>query len=215
MNRLAVVLLSLVSLAALVQTGCLGLASNLMHAAGMDMIPAEYEGLEESAVAVVVLTPSAMHHDDPAAIELTKHLRHELSAGVKKVQLIREDRIAQWWDTNGYESDDFADLGRTVDADRVLVVDLQNLRLKDGATLYRGTADVTMEVIDVESGHAVHTKSIDEFRFPKMAGQHTSETSEKRFRALYLRMLAAEIGRSFRPFDAHERFALDGMIASQ
>lgn len=197
------------------QTGCLGLASNLMHATGMDMIPAEYEGLEDATVAVVVLTPSPRHTDDPASIELTRRLREELIQNVDDVALVRDDRIANWWDTNGYDSEDFQALGQQVDADKILIVSLENLRLKDGATLYRGTSDVTIEVIDASTGHVVHTKRIEEYRFPQMAGQHTSETSEKRFRALYLKMLAAEIGRSFRPFDRHERFALDGTIASQ
>ena len=39
------------------QLGC-GLASNLMHGLGIDMIPAEYEGFKESTVAEVTLTDS-------------------------------------------------------------------------------------------------------------------------------------------------------------
>lgn len=201
--------------AALLPAGCLGLASNLMHAAGLDLIPAEYEGFEESAVALVVLTPSARHTSDPASIELNRRLREELTKGIDEIALVREDRIENWWDTHGYDSEDFAQLGKDVGADKVLIVSLDNLKLKDGATLYRGSSDTTIEVVDVATGHVVHTKRIEDYRFPQMAGQHTSETTEKRFRGLYLKMLAAEIGRAFRPFDKNERFALDGTIASQ
>lgn len=200
---------------AILPAGCLGLASNLIHATGLDMIPAEYKGLEDSSVALVVLTPSARHTSDPASIELTRRLRDELIRGVDDISLVRGDMIENWWDTNGYDSEDFAALGKDVKADKVVVVSLENLKLKDGATLYRGSGDATIEVIDVTTGNVVHSKLIEDYRFPQMAGQHTSETTEKRFRALYLKMLAAEIGRAFRPFDKHERFALDGTIASQ
>ena len=48
-----------------------------------------------------------------------------------------------------------------------------------------------------------------------VAGQYTSETSEPKFRKVYLRMLAEEIGRSFHPYDFTDRIASDGRIASQ
>lgn len=215
MSRLAGLVWTILFAAVTVsQVGCM-LAGNLMHAAGLDMIPAEYEGMEDAVVALVVLTPSALHENDPAASELTRHLRQELTGGVDDIQLVRDDRVAQWWDTHGYDSEDYAAMGRDIDADRVMVVHLDSLKLKDGATLYRGSADVMMEIIDVETGHVAFSKTIEEYRFPKMAGQHTSETTLRRFRSLYLKMLAAEIGRTFRPFDAHERIALDSTIASQ
>ena len=50
--------MALVSGAALLQSGCLGLASNLMHAVGMDMIPPEYEGFEEKTVAIITISDS-------------------------------------------------------------------------------------------------------------------------------------------------------------
>lgn len=207
------VLWILVAATAIVQTGCLGLASNLMHAAGMDMIPAEYEGLEDSSVAIVVLTPSARHADDPAGLELTRRVQRELNTGIKKIRMVRADRVADWRDTQGYDNEDYVQLGRDVEADKVVVISLDDLKLREGATLYRGSSDATIEVFDVATGTVAHTKMIDDYTYPTMAGQSTSETTEKRFRALYLSMLAAEIGRCYRPYDAHEKFALDSKIA--
>ena len=72
-------------------------------------------------------------------------------------------------------------------------------------TLYCGTSDVTLSVIDVATGEVDFTKSLEEYRYPTMAGQHTSETTESRFRKLYLQTLAEEIGRSFHPYDMSDR----------
>ena len=41
------------------------------------------------------------------------------------------------------------------------------------------------------------------------------ETTEARFRKLYLGMLAKRLAQRFHPYDASEMFALDGVIASQ
>lgn len=200
---------------AVLQTGCLGIASNLMHAVGMDLIPAEYEGLNESTVAIVTITDSSQYTNDVAARELSTRVGQVLTSKGKEVQLVRDDLIAQWRDNNGWDSIDYGEIGAGVKAQRVLAIELFNLRLRDGQTLYRGRADVTIKVIDVETGNVAYTKTLDEYTFPVTTGQHTSETTEAKFRKLYLSMLANEIGRSFHPYDMNERIALDSKIASQ
>ena len=72
-----------------------------------------------------------------------------------------------------------------------------------------------LQVIDVETGNTLFRRTMDQYTFPKSTGQHTSETTEDRFRKLYLKMLANEIGRMFHPFDGTERIALDSKIVSQ
>lgn len=197
------------------QTGCLGIASNLMHAVGMDLIPAEYEDLNQSTIAIVTVTDSSQYSNDVASRELSRRVGEVLTKKGKDVQLVRDDLIDQWRDTNGWDSIDYAAIGAGVQAEKVLAIELFDLRLRDGATLYRGRADVTIKVIDVKTGNVAYTKSLDEYTFPTSTGQHTSETSENRFRKLYLSMLANEIGRSFHPYDINERVAIDTAIASQ
>ncbi|TWU49672.1 hypothetical protein [Rubripirellula reticaptiva] len=207
--------LASVGAVSLVQTGCLGLASNLMHAVGMDMIPAEYEGFEGSTVAIITLTDSSQYSNDVAARDLSRRVGEVFMKKVKKCQLVREDLVEQWRDEHGMDSVDYQAIGKGVEAEKVLVIDMHDLRLRDGATLYRGRADVSLRVFDVETGNLVYSKSMDEYMYPTSTGQHTSETTETRFRKLYLSMLANEIGRSFHPYDLNERIAIDSKIASQ
>lgn len=213
LNRRAVCM-AMFSGTALLQTGCLGLASNLMHAVGMDMVPPEYEGFEEQTVAVITISDSSSYSRDQKSGELSSFVGKILAQKIKDIKVVRNDKISHWRDTNGWDSLDFAEIGEGVGADKVVGIELSNFSLRDGPTLYCGTSDVNLTVIDVATGEAVFTKSLEEYRYPTMAGQHTSETTESRFRKLYLQTLAEEIGRSFHPYDMSDRFAADSRIAS-
>ncbi len=197
------------------QSGCLGVYANLMHAVGADKVPAAYDGLEESKVAIVTTTGSSHYSDDTAARLLSRMVGDILTVEVDDVRLVREDQVEQWRDTNGWDSLDYQAIGSDLKADKVLSIELSDLTLRDGKTLFRGNASAAIRVIEVESGNVVYTRSLDDFSFPTNAGQHTSETTESRFRKLYLSMLAKQIARSFHPWDMTEDFAIDGTIASQ
>ena len=206
--------LALLASAAMLQAGC-GMVSNLMHAAGVDMIPAEFKGLADTNLAVVTVTDSSQYTDDATARELSRRVGEVLTKKVKGVTLIREDQVEQWRDVNGWDAIDFASIGKGIHAEKVLGIELTDLRLHDGPTLYRGRADVVITVIDVATGKPEYTRRLDEYTFPTVAGQYTSETTETRFRKLYLSMLAQEIGRSFHSYDMTDRYAIDSAIASQ
>ncbi len=209
-TRLSILLIGTCILAGSV--GCTGLAT-FMHAVGVDMIPAEYEGLKNQKVAIVSLTESSQYSNDVTSRELSRFMGQILTSEVKNVQLIREDKIDQWRDVNGWDQLNFDEIGKGVGADKVIGIEIANLRLRDGATLYRGRADAVVSVVDVETGNIEYSKSLEEFTYPNIAGQYTSETTESKFRKLYLRMMAEEIARSFHRYDLTDRIAEDSQIA--
>mgnify|MGYP001491592869 CR=1 FL=1 len=151
---------------------------------------------------------------DDNVSELSAFVGNILAKEIKDIKIVRNDKISHWRDTNGWDSLDFAEIGEGVKADKVIGIELGNFSLRDGPTLYCGTSDVTITVIDVATGEVDFTKLLEEYRYPTMAGQHTSETTESRFRKLYLQTLAEEIGRSFHPYDMADRVAADSRIAS-
>ncbi len=197
------------------QTGCLGLVANLAHAVGADMTPAAYKDLKDSRIAIVTVTDNSQYSDDIAARLLSRRVGEILLTEVNGLTLVREDQIAQWRDTNGWDSVDFLSIGKGVKADKVIGIELTNLKLRDGATLFRGRADVAINVIDMKSGAVVHSKQLDEYTYPVSAGQYTTETTETKFQKLYLGMLAKQIAREFHPYDFNETIAIDAAIASQ
>lgn len=197
-----------------VQTGCVKFASNLAHVMGADRIPAEYEGLNESTVAVVTITDAGKFADDASARLLNNYVGEILSREVDDIKLVRDATVRQWRDRHGWDQTDFHAIGQGVKAEKIVGIELTDFRLRDGVTLYRGRANVRIQVIDAESGLQLFSKTLDDYTFPKTTGQYTSETTEAKFRKLYLRMLARQIARSFHPYDGMEDFALDGSIAS-
>ena len=203
---------AMISLTIAASMGCTGLAT-FMHAVGVDMIPAEYDGLKRQTVGIIALTESSQYSNDVAARELSRFIGQVLTAEVKDLKLVREDKIDQWRDLHGWDQLNFDEIGKGVGADKVIGIEVANLRLRDGATLYRGRADVVISVIDVESGNIEYSRSLEEFTYPNIAGQYTSETTESKFRKLYLRMLAEEIARSFHRYDLTDRIAEDSQIA--
>ena len=209
-------LVALASLVTTTQPGCLGVYANLMHAVGADKVPAEYNELEDSSV-VIVTTTNSTHYSDDATARLLSRMVGDilLKEKLDDFTLVREDQVEQWRDTQGWESLDYQAMGRDLKADKVISIELSDLTLREGKTLFRGNANATIRVIDTASGKRVYRRSIDEFAFPVNSGQPTSETTESKFRKLYLGMLAKQIARSFHAWDMTEDFAMDSKIASQ
>lgn len=202
-------------LLAIAQTGCFGLAANLVNVVKGYTVDPEYEGFEDSRVAVVTITDSSQYSDDASARILSRRVSEILQTKVKKVELVREDEVQQWRDRNGWDAIEFIDIGRGVKADKVLAIEMTDLRLRDGATLYRGRATVTVTVYNVQTGEVDFRKHLDEFTYPETAGQYTSETTETKFRALYLSVLGSRIGRFFHGYDYSDTVAMDATIIRQ
>lgn len=208
-------LVFLASCLVMTQTGCLGVLSNLMHAVGANRIPPEYDGLAKSKVAVVTMTDQSQYSDDIAARLLTRKVSDILSMEVKEMTLVHDEAIQQWRDTNGWEKIDYLEMGKDTKADKLIAIEMTDMRLRDGATLYRGRAAIMVTVYDIKAEKVVFRKEIDEFTYPAQAGQYTSETTETRFRKLFLTMLAKQICRTFHPYDFADTVALDSVLASQ
>ncbi len=208
-------ILSLLTLVLTTQTGCLGIVANLMNVVRGHTVKPEYNGLEGKRVAIVTLTDSSQYSDDASARILGRRVMDILKHEVKKIELVREDEVQQWRDRNGWDAIEFLDIGRGVKADKVVGIEMTNLRLKDGATLYRGRAEVTVSVYDMDSGSLEFRRHLDDFTYPVTAGMYTSETTETKFRGLFLGVLASKISRYFHGYDFSDTVALDAAIITQ
>ncbi|QDT58377.1 hypothetical protein SV7mr_08680 [Stieleria bergensis] len=209
----SIVSLGLCGLLLITQPGCLGLFANLVNATGASRIKPVCSELEKSRVVVVALTEESIYRDDVSARILGRNVRQWLGTEVKDIELVREDKIADWRDRNGWDTMDFVAMGRELEADKVLIVQVGDLSLRDGATLYRGNANVVTTVYNTETGNEVFQSEIEEFRYPQNSGVYTNETTETRFRKLYLGILAKRVSRQFYPYDRNDDFALDAITS--
>ncbi|XZE53125.1 hypothetical protein SH139x_004846 [Planctomycetaceae bacterium SH139] len=196
------------------QTGCIQFVANMLHAVQGNALPAEFDGLKGQRVAVFAITDTSQYTDDVAARMLTRYSGELLLSEVKDLKLVREAEVEDWRDTQGYNTVDPISLGRGVKADKVVVIEMTNLRLRDGQTMYRGHADVTVSVHDMESGSIEFRRSLEDYTYPATAALPITETTEEKFRRLFLGELAKRVTRHFYPYDFRDSVASDARIVS-
>lgn len=200
-----------VSAAVLSSGGCVQFAANVLHVIRGPQVPAEFKGLENKRVAVVCTTESGMCSDE-VGIRLAGNVRGILGKHLSKTTFVSQEEIDQWTQGGGSSSEDLASIGRGVKADYVMSIQIHNLKLRDGATLYRGRSDLDLTVVDVKKGKPVYSQSLPDYTYPVMAGQSTTETDETKFRRVYLMTVADKLARYFYPHDIGPDVALDATI---
>ncbi len=207
-NRFLIAALCLLPL-----TGCIQFAANLMHVVNGPQVPAEFKGLDGKKIAVIANDESGICSDE-VTIRIAGSLRGILLGKLKKATLVTQEEIETWLHGKSSREKDFVEIGKGVKADYLIDVELLNMKLKDGQTLYRGRADITVTVWDVNASKIAYRKTLPEYTYPVMAGQATTETDEDKFRRVYLMNVADKIGRYFYAHEFGEDVAIDATILS-
>ena len=190
-------------------TGCQVLitAAYLFHPAD---VPAEFAGLKGKHVAVVCKPIVELEFSDAgSARELAMLVGGQIQQQVRKVKVIGQQEVARWIDENAWV--DYPTLGKALDANYVVGLDLEGFRLHEGATLYRGRSTAHVRVFDVDKKQVVFEKRIDDFTFPADSAIPTTDRSEAQFRALFLQQFALKIARMFHAYESRDVFASENM----
>ena len=199
-------LLSVACTALATSSGC-GLLANAMYIVkGVDL-PAEFDDLKENKVAVIVSTEAGLNHD-ASAILVSRHISELLARNVKKIEV---DRIIN---DQPISDRTMSVIGSRVRANYVVLVDIANLKLKDGQTLFRGRSNATVSAYRVAEGdRPVFKKSFPEFIYPQN-GAPVTDFDEAQFQRIYLSELSMRIARTFYPYDPSIDVAKDAAVSS-
>jgi len=193
-------------------TTCSG-CSTLLTAAYVLMpedVPAEFKGLKGKHVAVVCKPIVELEFADAgSARELAGTVGALLERNVRKARVIDQQEVARWIDENAWV--DYQTVGKSLDADMVVGIDLEEFRLHEGSTLYRGRATVHVRVYDIAAKKVVFEKRFDDFAFPTDSAIPTTDRSEPQFRGMFLQILAGKIARSFHAYDSRTSFAEESL----
>lgn len=190
-------------------TGCSTLltAAYLLQPADM---PAEFNGLRGKHVAVACRPIVELEFSDAgSARELANLVGGQVQSKVRRTRVIGQHEVARWIDENAWV--DYPTLGKSLDADLVVGIDLEQFRMHEGSTLYRGRATAHVRVFDVDSKTLVFEKRIDDFSFPANSAIPATDRSEGEFRAMFLQMLSQKISRCFHAYESREVFAEDSL----
>jgi len=173
-------------------------------------VPAEFAGLKGKHVAVVCRPIVELEFSDAGSSrELASLVDGQLKQNVRKINVIGQQEVARWLDENSWV--DYPTLGKALDADYVVGIDLEEFRLHEGSTLYRGRATAALRVFDVKTGEIAFEKRIDDFSFPADSAIPATDRTEAQFRGLFLQMLSRKISRCFHAYESRETFAEESL----
>lgn len=192
----------------LTASGCTsGLATAMYLIRGTD-IRAEYNGLKDKRVAVVCRPlVDLQYRSSNAAKDIGRELGKLLKQGVRKIDVIDHRKIAEWLDENSW--DEYVEVGRAVEAEMVVGIDLEHFTIFESQTLYQGKANVTVRVYDCQTGEMTYEKILPQIVYPPNTAIATSEKQESQFRREFVRVVADQVGRHFYNHDRYADFASD------
>ena len=209
------VLLLMLPLAILMtSTGCIRQMAQLLYVIKGHEVPADYDGLAESMIAVVCVSDASAYGPDTLTYSIAKNVSVKLSQGLQGTKIVSPAKVENWIDQNGWDSVEAVSLGRDLEADKVLVIEIGSYSIHDGATLHKGSVDLTCTVYDIEKdGQVSYVHGPEEYAFPKN-GRPVMQSSDRQFEAFFLARLTDRISRLFVVSDKMDTFADDAILNS-
>ncbi len=197
-------------------TGCLHsiLATGIYLWQGGNIVPAECLDLEEHRVVVICRPPSSHEYRHAgAARAIGKEVSRLLEQNVPGIDMVSPREVDNWIDEQDW--DNYKDLARSVEAERILYIELDGFELYKGKTLYQGDAIVTISVYDMnDRGRLIWDRNLGQVLFPRNSGVPVQDKPIGQFQNQFVEVVANEIGRHFYEHDPNSTFALDA-IANQ
>ena len=112
----------------------------------------------------------------------------------------------------GYDAN-YVEIGQTLKANKVVVVEVSSYSLREGATLYKGRAMYSTRVYDIESGEVRFNRGPINIAFPE-SGQPVTDTNAIQFEKTFLNELSYRISRYFYDYAIEEEFGRDAILSN-
>ena len=203
---MAVLALALMSL----NSGCVGLLAQFGYWTGGAEVAAEFDGLTDKRVAVVCVSDSSSYGPGTDTLLLAASVGALLAQNIEEIEIVRPDEIADWVDRNDWDGTDYEEVGRGVEAEMVVAVELSGFGLYEGQTLYKGRANLRVSVLDLtEGGKEVFRRNLTELTFPVNGAYPATDFTENKFRRAFLQILAQQAAKFFYEYEMMDDFGRD------
>jgi hypothetical protein len=189
-------------------TGC-SLVATAMYVIQGANTKADFDGLKGKRVAVVCRPITSLHFRDASVSrDLGKQVGILLEKNVDKIEIIDQREVFEWGDENDWE--EYVEIGKALNADMVVGLDLEEFNLYQGQTLYQGKANMKMLVYEVAKGREpVFERNLPQSVYPPNAAIPAGEKPEAQFRRQFVGYLARQIAHYFYDHDSTVDFAND------
>jgi hypothetical protein len=205
---------SVLLVVALAATGISFLAGCNLLATAMYVIEgtntkAAFKGLKGKKIAVVCRPVTSLSFRDASVSrDLAKQVGTIIQTNVRGVTLIDQRDVFEWEDENTWE--EYVEIGKALEADIVIGLDLEEFSLYQGQTLYQGKANLKVLVYDVAQGREpIFERNLPQALYPPNAAIPAGEKPEPAFRRQFVNHLAELVARYFYDHDATVDFAND------
>lgn len=207
------VLLMLLPLAILTTSGgCIRQVAQLLYVIKGHEVPADYDGLADSKIAVVCVSDASAYGPDTLTYSIAKYVSVKLSQGLKDTEIVSPAKIENWIDQNDWDPAEVVSLGQDLDADKVLVIEIGSYSIHDGSTLHKGSADLACTVYDIEkNGQVSFVHGPEQYSFPEH-GRPSIQSTDRQFEAFYLARLTDRITQLFVVSNKLDTFADDAIL---
>lgn len=206
------VLLVIAAAAVTSASGCASaLATGIYVLQGGNMVPAEFDGLQDQRVVVVCRPPSSNEYRHAGASRAVAQRVSELFVdNVKNVDVVSPREVDEWLDQSDWG--DYKELGRAVRADKVVYIELNDFDLFKGSTLYQGHSDVTVTIYDMKNnGRMAWERHLGEILYPTNSGIPAQDKPEQQFEREFVNIVASRVAEHFYKHDANSEFAIDAL----
>jgi hypothetical protein len=205
--------LGCIGLGCVASTGCISMlmATGIYMWNGGNTVPAECAALENERV-VVLCRPPASHEfrNAGAARAIGTAVSEMLEQHVKGIEVVAPKEVDNWVDEQDWEN--FKDLGRAVEATRIVYIELDDFDLFKGKTLYQGQAEISISVYDMEDRERVVWKRrLGQVLFPRNSGIPASDKPVQAFERQFVEVVSTQIAEHFYKHSPNADFALDAV----
>lgn len=193
-------------------TGCINQLAQLLYVIKGHEVPADYDGLGGSKVAVVCVSDASAYGPDTLTYSIAKYVSVKLAQGLKGTEIVSPAKVENWIDQNDWDPAEVATFGQDLGVEKVLVIEIGSYSIHDGATLHKGSADLSCTVYDIKkNGQVSYAYGPEEFAFPEN-GRPSIQTSDRRFETFYLARLTDRITRLFVMSDKLDTIAEEAIL---
>jgi hypothetical protein len=201
-----------VLLAVVPSFGCIGLSAQILNVLVGQRVKAQYDGLKKQRVAVVVTSSFGVDGPDYSMELLSRLIMGRLKQNVKEIELVSTSEIGNVMDSQGYDAN-YVEIGETLKADKVIVVEVSSYSLREGATLYKGRAMYSTRVYDIETGEVRFNRGPIDIAYPE-SGQPVTDTNANQFEKTFLNEVSYRIARYFHDYAIEEEFGRDAILSN-
>ena len=119
-------LLLLLAATFVTSTGCIQEMAQLLYVIKGHKVEPPFKGLKEKKVAIVCTSDAAAFGPDSLSVTMTKHIGILMVTSNDKITIAAPAKVEEFIDANGWEDDSPHKLGEAVEADFVVVIDVED-----------------------------------------------------------------------------------------